>query len=182
MLQAKNSQRKDAIANNSYVQIANTADSQKLLTAILNEILKNKLLARTKVLTADAQRTLSNRGLNLFLQAPDFYHAAAVLVSSKLRFTDRNKLFEEIIEKGSTCAAFKEKLKLLNMDYFQNHRLFVDGFIIGKEADRAEATRQIHYKIWLELVRRRRELTTNEFKEIFPEAGYKIDLWNECID
>jgi len=36
--------------------------------------------------------------------------------------------------------------------------------------------------VWLELVRRRRQITTNEFKTIFPEAGYKIDLWNECVD
>ena len=56
------------------------------------------------------------------------------------------------------------------------------GFIKGKEEERAEATRQIHYKVWLELVRRRRQITTNEFKTIFPEAGYKIDLWNECVD
>jgi len=139
-------------------------------------------MARTKVLATDAQKLLSNRGFNLVLQAPDFYHAAAVLVSSKLHLADRNKLFEEIIDKGDTCIAFKEKLRLLNMDYFQGHRLFVDGFIVGQEAVRAEATRQIHYKIWLDLVRRRRVLTTNEFMSIFPEAGYKIDLWNECID
>ena len=116
------------------------------------------------------------------MQAPDFYHAAAVLVGSKLKFADRNKLFEEIIDKGDTCMAFKEKFTLLNKDYYQGHRLFVDGFIEGHDEERAEATRQIHYKVWLELVRRRRLISTNEFKAIFPEAGYKIDLWNECID
>jgi hypothetical protein len=116
------------------------------------------------------------------LQAPDFYHAAAVLISSKLYFADRNKLFEEIIEKGDVVVAFKDKLRLLNMDYYMDHRLYKDGYIKGKEEERAEATRQIHYKVWLELVRRRRQITTNEFKAIFPEAAYKIDLWNECID
>jgi len=79
---------------------------------------KNQLQARTKVLIADAQRTLSNRGFNLFLQAPDFYHAAAVLVQSKLSFANRNQLFEDIIDKGDTCVAFKDKLRLLNMDFY----------------------------------------------------------------
>lgn len=130
----------------------------------------------------DAQKLLSNRGFNLMLQAPDFYHAAAVLIQSKLKWADRNKLFEEIIEKGDSVVAFKDKLRLLNMDFYMNHRLYTDGFVKGKEEERAEATRQIHYRVWLELVRRRRQITTNEFKTIFPEAGYKIDLWNECVD
>jgi len=52
----------------------------------------------------------------------------------------------------------------------------------GREEERAEATRKIHYKVWLELVRRRRIITNNEFKVIFPEAGYKIDLWNDTLD
>lgn len=75
------------------------------------------------------------------LQAPDFYHAAAVLVQSKLKFADRNKLFEEVIDKGDTVIAFKDKLRLLNMDYYQDHRLYADGFTKGKEEERAEATR-----------------------------------------
>jgi len=52
------------------------------------------------------------------LQAPDFYHAAAVLIQSKVKWVDRNKLFEEIIEKGDTVIAFKDKLRLLNMDFY----------------------------------------------------------------
>jgi hypothetical protein len=85
------------------------------------------------VLITDAQKLLSNRGFNLMLQAPDFYHAAAVLIQSKLKWADRNKLFEEIIEKGDTVVAFKDKLRLLNMDFYMNHRLYTDGFIKGKE-------------------------------------------------
>lgn len=36
--------------------------------------------------------------------------------------------------------------------------------------------------MWLECVRRRRVLTNPEFLSIFPEAGYKVDLWNDTID
>jgi N-acyl-D-aspartate/D-glutamate deacylase len=157
-------------------------EAKAFLTDKLQELIKNQLQTRTKVLISDAQRTLSNRGLNLFLQAPDFYHAAAVLVQSKLTFANRNQLFEEVIEKGETCVAFKDKLRLLNMDFYLEHRLYKDGYIKGHEEERAEATRKIHYKVWLELVRRRRQLTANEFKQIFPEAGYKLDLWNETLD
>lgn len=54
LLQAKNSQRKDAVANGSYVQIANSGDAQKMLALTLQELVKNKFNARTKVLAADA--------------------------------------------------------------------------------------------------------------------------------
>ena len=182
MLQPKNAQRRDAVTNGTYVSILASEQAARYLTEILQENMKNRAQARTKVLIADAQKLLSNRGFNLMIQAPDFYHAAAVLIQSKLRFADRNKIFEEIIDKGDAIIAFKDKLRLLNMDYYQEHRLYVDGYVKGKEEERAEATRQIHYKVWLELVRRRRQITTNEFKAIFPEAGYKIDLWNECVD
>lgn len=54
LLQAKNSQRKDAVANGLYVQIANSGDAQKMLALTLQELVKNKFNARTKVLAADA--------------------------------------------------------------------------------------------------------------------------------
>jgi hypothetical protein len=148
----------------------------------LERAVKNKMQDRTKVLTADAQKTMSKRGFNLFLQAPDYHLAAAVVIQSKFKLTDREELYDVIIDKNETCPAFKDKLKLLNEDFYHSHRLFVNGYMPGQEAERAENTRKIHFKVWLNLVRRLRILTNSEFVAIFPEAAYKADLWIDTID
>jgi hypothetical protein len=91
-------------------------------------------------------------------------------------------MYNELIEKNDTVPAFKDKLRLLNLDYYYNHRMFKNGYLPGQEKERSENSRSIHYKVWLECVRRRRVLSNAEFAAIFPEAGYKADLWNETID
>jgi hypothetical protein len=70
------------------------------LTTNLTQSLTNKVQARTKEVTADAQKSLSKRGINLFLLAPDFHFAAAILVSSKFSLGDREDLYNELIEKN----------------------------------------------------------------------------------
>ena len=103
-------------------------------------------------------------------------------MTSKFTLADREDLYNELIEKNETVPAFKDKLRLLNLDYYYNNRMFKDGYLPGQEKERAEHSRKIHYKVWLECVRRRRVLTNAEFIGIFPEAAYKADLWNETID
>lgn len=162
--------------------MGNQADARAFLTTQLSQSLTNKVQARTKELTTDAQKSLSKRGINLFLLAPDFHLAAAILVTSKFSLGDREDLYNELIEKNEACPAWKDKMRLLNMDYYYNHRLFKDGYLPGQEKEKFENSRKIHYKVWLECCRRRRVLPTTEFLTIFPEAGYKLDLWNDTID
>jgi hypothetical protein len=116
------------------------------------------------------------------LLAPDFHFAAAILASSKFTLADREEMFKELIEKNETVPAFKDKFKVLNIDYYHNHRLFKDGYLPGQEKDKAEYLRHTHYQVWLTCVRRLRVMTNQEFMSIFPEAAYKADLWNETID
>ena len=138
--------------------------------------------ARTKEVTADAQKSLSKRGFNLFLLAPDFHLAAAIVATSKFSLANREELYNDLIDKNESVPAFKDKLRLLNLDFYYGHRLFKDGYLPGQENERIENSRKIHYKLWLECVRRRRVLTNAEFCGIFPEAAYKADLWSDTID
>jgi hypothetical protein len=120
----------------------------------LRDLLKNKLLAHGKQLASEAQKKLSNRGFTLFFQAPDLYLAAAVLTAGKYTIQDRENIFETLIQQGDKCAAFKEKMALLNMDNYHGHKLFVNGF--KKVEEKAEASRKIHFKVWMEMVSKRR--------------------------
>jgi hypothetical protein len=88
MLQVKNSERMDAVTKGTYVEMANSDDARNFLTGTLQEIMKSKLLARTKVLAADALRTFTNsRGANLSLQArPDYAEEQVALGGFKQAF------------------------------------------------------------------------------------------------
>lgn len=160
----------------------NEGHARELLTFNLVKAMKNRMQDRTKTVSVGAQKTLSKRGFNLFLQAPDYQLAAAVLIMSKFKINDREELYDVIIEKNELCPAFKDKLKLLNEDFYHGHRLFVNSYLPGQEAEHAENSRKIHFNVWLNLVRRMRVLTNAEFATLFPEAAYKADLWIETID
>ncbi len=108
---------------------------------------------------ADAQKQLSSRSFNLFLLAPDFHYAAAIVVTSKFMLADRVTLYDQLIDKNDQVPALKDKLRLLNLDFYYNHRLFKNGYLPGQDKDHIENSRNIHYKVWLELVRRRRVLS-----------------------
>jgi len=141
-----------------------------MMTSTLTTSLKNRTQARTKVVIEEAHKSLSKRSFSLFTLAPDFHYAAAILVASRFTLADREELYTLLIEKNETVPAFKDKMRLLNLDVYYNNRLFRNGYLPGQEAERIENSRHIHYKVWLELVRRRRVLTNAEFIAIFPEA------------
>ena len=105
--------------------------SRSFLTENLTQNLTNRVQARTKEIASDAQKSLSKRGFNLFLLAPDFHYAAAILVASKFTLAERDDLFKELIEKNEAVPAFKDKLRALNMDFYHNHRVFKDGYLPG---------------------------------------------------
>ena len=89
------------------------------MSQTLTGLLKNKMQAKVKVVQANAQALMSKRGLTLFIQAPDFHLAAAILSSSKFTNKDRMDYYEALISMGeSPCAAFHDKLRLLNLDTY----------------------------------------------------------------
>jgi hypothetical protein len=66
------------------------------------------------------------------------------------------------------------------MDYYHGRRLFANGFKLAEE--RAEFLRNVHFKAWTHLVTKRRLISKEQFIQVFPEAQYKADLWDNCID
>lgn len=131
--QPKNSQRKDAVASKNYREILNQESARSYLTESLTQSLTNKVNARTKEINNDAQKSLSKRGFNLFLLAPDFHLAAAIIATSKFTIANREELYNDLIDKNETVPAFKDKLRLLNLDFYYGHRLFKDGYLPGQE-------------------------------------------------
>lgn len=67
LLQPKNKQRTDAIADKSYVEFNTSADANDYLARLMQSILKSKVQASMKVLSEEAQQKLSKRDAHLFL-------------------------------------------------------------------------------------------------------------------
>lgn len=182
LMQPKNAQRRDAITNKKYVEIITAGDAQTFLRGGLEAVLKSKIGALGKELTAEAQSKLTKRGLSLFVSAPDVYYAAAVLTSTRYTIQDRTEFFEAVINAAGTpgCPDYERKLVLLNMEYYHGRRLYANGFKLLEE--RNAFLRPIHFKAWTDLVTKRKLLTKEQFVKIFPDAAYKADLWDNCID
>lgn len=180
-LHPKNSQRRDAIAQKKYVELLTVGDSSILLTQQLQSILKGKLQVLLKELNDMAQEKLSKRGLQLFVMAPDRDYAAAVLSMNSFTLKDRDELLRTLMQLSEEqCPALAGKMALLNKDRHQGFRLFKELF--GTEQEKAAHFKKAHFKVWQELVVKRPQLTKDDFKEIFPEATHKADLWADCLD
>ena len=92
---------------------------------------------------------------------------------NKFTMKDREIFYQTLITLDeSTCVAFKDKLKLLNMESYHDHKLFKNSFNSAHE--KLRASRKIHYKIYMDFVKTRQILTNADFLEIFPECEYKV--------
>lgn len=94
---------------------------------------------------------------------------------------DRDELLRTVMQLSKEqCPALAGKMALLNKDRHQGFRLFKELF--GTEQEKAAHFKKAHFKVWQELVVKRPQLTKDDFKEIFPEAAHKADLWADCLD
>lgn len=178
----KNAQRRDAITNKRYVEVITVGDATTFLKGVLETLLRSRVQAMGKELTAEAQAKLTKRGLSLFVTAPDAHYAAAVLASTRYTIQDRTEFYDAVINAAGTpgCPDYERKLVLLNMEYYHGRRLYANGF--KRLDERNEFLRPIHFKAWTDLVAKRKILTKAQFVKIFPDAAYKAELWDNCID
>ena len=183
LCQPKNAQRRDAFANGKYMEINNEAAAGDFIIQELMAVLKSIVCEKGKKLTTDAQERMAKRGQSLFLQAPDFFTALAILANNRFSLKDRTQLFDIIIAspaKELQAQGAKDQLRALNLDFYAGQKLWVDA--IRKKEEKVEFLRGFHYKVWQKFVAKSRTLSHEEFLAIFPEADYKVMLWGDCLD
>eukprot|EP00347_Sterkiella_histriomuscorum_P012111 403369855 len=182
IMQPKNHQRRDAIDSKHYMEIHNQEDATAYLTKILTSNLRNEFSGRESAVRASLQGALSSEQAILFLETPNIYYAAAVMVQSGfyLGRGDRSQIFQKIIKQGNQYAVIKEKIKILLSGHYQNERLFKDN--IKDYPDEFHTGKFYEYRLWLALVRQKQVLTNDEYIEIFPDAKEKATVWFQCLD
>jgi len=115
ILQAKNSQRREAIANKSYVVIDSNETAVKWLKEVLAVNFKNELTGRETALLKEQESAFSSQTAELFYQAPDIYLAAAVLKANGFYNGkgDMASVVRMMIKEQTPLKAAKEKLVLI---------------------------------------------------------------------
>ena len=181
VMHPKNSHRREAVASNQYVDFKSEDDAAQYFNKLLSTNLQFEFAGRETAIRSELQSAQSYMSANLFIEAPDIYYAAAVMVQLKLYIGKgdiRNIL--RMLVKTQNAVATKDKLMLLQMGTFFSVRLISDHFNVYP--DRFRIGRQTQYRLWLNLVRKRGLLTNEEFKEVFPNASVAADLWDRVMD
>ena len=103
------------------MEIKNEAAAGDFIIQELMAVLKSIVCEKGKKLTTDAQERMAKRGQSLFLKAPDFFTALAILANNRFSLKDRTQLFEFIIASSAKelqGQAAKDQLRALNLDFY----------------------------------------------------------------
>jgi hypothetical protein len=154
-----------------------------VLTQILSVNLKNELAGRESSIRNEFLGTQAQAGADTFLQAPDIYYAAAVLLNENLKIGDgdRTTILHTIMKKPNSCLAIKDKLILLQKVKYMGMKMFKDDFR-KVVMDDLTVNRKFKYRLWLTLVRQKTVLSNEEYIEAFPDMKERAEVWYEAID
>ena len=111
----KNNQRTDAIKNSkNYVEIWTTKDAVDFLSKTLSQNLKQEFSSRETAIRQSMQSDLASEAASLFINAPDIYYAAAVMIMLQFYMGrgDRSQILNAIFTTPQV-QALKEKLQLI---------------------------------------------------------------------
>lgn len=183
LLHPKNSNRRDAIDTHSYIAIANHEQAVEFLSRTLLTNLKNDLSGKETQIRTTLLSAQSMQSAEVFLNAPDIYFAASILLNDKLLIGsgDRTRIIHTIRKAGSKCLVIKDKLILLQKVKFLGFKMFHDDFKKWQPEDLA-ISRHEKYLMWLTLVRQKQALTNEDYIEAFPDMREQAEVWIDCID
>jgi hypothetical protein len=179
----KNHHRREAIAAKTYMEILTPEAGQAFLSRLLSTNLRNELASRETQIRTELLSSQASQSAEVFLQAPDKYFAAAVLMQKSLLLGsgDRTTIIYAMKKSGGACKAIKDKLILLQKVKFLGFKMFKDDFTkVSPDAVNINTHEQYH--IWLTLVRQKKVITQEEFVEAFPNTREKAEVWAEAID
>ena len=178
----KNHHRREAVVAKQYQEILTPVQGKAYLSKLLTMHLKNELAGRETQLRVQMSASASTQSAGTFLDAPDIYFAAAIMVQDGfyLGKGDRTILVHMIRKAGNSCLAIPDKLALIQQTKFQGVKLFKDKFKdLPKEVN---ISRHERFQLWLSLVRQKKALTNEEFMRVFPMSAENAKVWDYCID
>lgn len=111
----KNHHRRDAIDSKTYIEIYSEEDATSYLTKVLTTNLRNEFSGRESQIRANFQGELSSEQAKNFLNTPDIYYAAAVMVQGGFYIGrgDVTQILRKIMKEGQNFPVVKDKIRLL---------------------------------------------------------------------
>ncbi len=187
MMHPKNSHRREAITSGQYVELTTEAIASDYLSKILTQNLKIEFAGRESAIRSQFQLAASSKSAELFLETPDIYLAAAVMVQEGFYIGkgDSKAIVRGIVKNGQQYKAVKDKLKLIIMGSFFGTHLYRDNFkVYPARFNQSAHTKKYNavHKLWISLVRQKQVLTNEEFIEVFPDHKQAAEMWIECLD
>jgi hypothetical protein len=98
----KNSHRRESIASKNYVEMITEQQASEYIAKILETNLKNEFATRETQLRGQFQQAASSKSATLFLETPDVYLAAAVMIQEGFSIGrgDTAPIYRGIIKSG----------------------------------------------------------------------------------
>lgn len=181
-LHPKNTQRREAIANNEYQPIRNNEEADAFLESLLRKTLTVELKAKQGDALQQVESIRAKNAAELFAQAPDIYMAATIMIKNQFfqGKGDLQKIYEAVAAKPKECPALGEKFKLLHDGFFHGSKLLKDNFKNYPQG--IVISKKNQFLLWFNLVRLSQVLTNQQFIELFPYTRVRALLWDDVVD
>ena len=178
----KNHHRREAVAAKQYHALLSPEEAQHYLAQMLQQNLRMEMAGKESAIREDyIKQNAANSG-SLFLDAPDIYYSAAVLIQEGLKIGDggRTSLIYMMMKQAKKCKDIVGKLQIIQKTTFHGHKVIHDKF--KNQPDFQQIRRKLIFQMWLTFVRQKRVMTSVDYIQAFPHLAERITLWEECID
>lgn len=178
----KNHHRREAVAAKQYHALLSPEEAQHYLAQMLQQNLRMEMAGKESAIREDyIKQNAANSG-SLFLDAPDIYYSAAVLIQEGLKIGDggRTSLIYMMMKQAKKCKDIVGKLQIIQKTTFHGHKVIHDKF--KNQPDTQQIRRKLIFQMWLTFVRQKRVMTSVDYIQAFPHLAERITLWEECID
>lgn len=180
IMHPKNFHRREAVTAKTYVEITNQEVATQYINSMLTKNLKLEFYGKESAMRTEARDAVSYQSNSLFVEAPDVYYAAAILVSTRKMESDQYDIISQLCDGEGMIPSVKEKLKLLQMSTYANVKLYKNYF--KDYPENFNFKKHSVFRLWYNLVRRKQLLTNDEFIEAIPESQKRAELWIQVVD
>lgn len=180
LMHPKNSNRTEAVKSGSYQELMTHDEGRKFLVQLLSHNLKQELMGVESAAKAQVASLQQMQDVKLILEAPDVYHAAAVLIQQNFYNGkgDRTALIEVVLNTDpKTIPDLARKLKLITQSEFYGYKIYND-----KLCNTLQIKQQSIYRLWLHCCRRHNAMTAQEMIDFAPYLREKIEVWDKFVD
>jgi len=172
----KNQHRREAIKNQSYIELKTEGMALMYLEKLVYKNLEIEFKNQEGLVNQGQNKQFSQECARDFVQANNQFVAAAVLHSAEPKHGNGDvTVFIKQLMAGNVEDA-KNKLRLLTQGQIADYRLFFDKFKSEVPVEFRIAKKMIN-KLWFHFVRKEKTLTTADFIELFPYREAELKIW-----